>query len=212
LKILRAISGRATYSGRVSRLLGYNGFVASDSALALIARYDGNMGDIADDVGVAPTVCVGGYRPNAFGLYDMLGNAQEWCDDGFVDELGTENAEDPTGDAASSSQIARGGGFAGGRAFYQHSGPYSDEWWIAYNIKLYLPIASVQGCRCAFRLGVSRNGIPLSGSAYHPAMQKKVKINNSDLDTKARQRYQSWVEGSGIVYEMNGLRFAWIIE
>ncbi|MGE4291111.1 MAG: formylglycine-generating enzyme family protein [Desulfovibrio sp.] len=41
---------------------------------------------------------VGSFRPNAFGLYDMLGNAQEWCAE--------ENPEDPK-----QGHMTRGGSF-----------------------------------------------------------------------------------------------------
>jgi formylglycine-generating enzyme required for sulfatase activity len=56
---------------------------------------------------------VGQKQPNAWGLYDMLGNVYEWTGDWYAAEVGV--AVDPTGSPASSFRVLRGGSW-GGRA------------------------------------------------------------------------------------------------
>jgi len=54
---------------------------------------------------------VGSFKPNAFGLYDMIGNALEWCND-YYGPYPAGDAVDPTGPAqgdANSSRVLRGG-------------------------------------------------------------------------------------------------------
>jgi formylglycine-generating enzyme len=52
---------------------------------------------------------VGRYRPNPFGLYDMVGNAWEWVSDFYVPHL--KDGVDPRGPANGSEHVARGGGY-----------------------------------------------------------------------------------------------------
>ena len=53
-------------------------------------------------------VKVGTYKPNAFGLYDMHGNVNEWCNDWFK-AYPTNSVTDPIGPANGEYRIVRGG-------------------------------------------------------------------------------------------------------
>jgi formylglycine-generating enzyme required for sulfatase activity len=56
------------------------------------------------------TSSVGSYQPNAFGVYDVVGNVWEWCQD-WYGSYGTSAAVDPQGPGAGTSRVFRGGAF-----------------------------------------------------------------------------------------------------
>jgi len=74
------------------------------------ANYDGEYAYGSGTKGVyrQSTTPVGSFHPNGWGLYDMHGNAQEWCQDRYGSyELGART--DPRGPKSGSSHVMRGG-------------------------------------------------------------------------------------------------------
>jgi sulfatase modifying factor 1 len=66
--------------------------------------------------GFAFTAPVGRFRPNAFGLYDMLGNAGEFCRDGYAADYYKDSPKvDPAGPGKKrTGHVVRGGTFLNG--------------------------------------------------------------------------------------------------
>ncbi|MDP8245296.1 MAG: SUMF1/EgtB/PvdO family nonheme iron enzyme [Candidatus Hinthialibacter antarcticus] len=68
------------------------------------------------DDGFAAVAPVGSFEANDFGVYDMLGNVWEWCDDWFA-FYSSEAQVDPAGPERGRSKIIRGGSWQDGPQF-----------------------------------------------------------------------------------------------
>ena len=61
------------------------------------------------------TAPVGKFKPNAFGLYDMHGNAWQWCADRYgADYYAASALDDPTGPDSGPCRVLRGGSWFNG--------------------------------------------------------------------------------------------------
>lgn len=62
-----------------------------------------------------PFLCpVGQYKPNNFGLYDMIGNALEWCKDVYVEKLHYPNSQlNRKANQSSTKRVIKGGSWRG---------------------------------------------------------------------------------------------------
>ncbi|MBU6162444.1 MAG: SUMF1/EgtB/PvdO family nonheme iron enzyme, partial [Myxococcales bacterium] len=89
----RAGTTTATYAGNLTSI------VCDDRTLPPIAWFCGNSGN--------RTQAVAQKTPNAWGLYDMLGNVWEWTWDWYGTYPGT--VTDPTGPTSGSDRVLRGG-------------------------------------------------------------------------------------------------------
>ncbi|MDR2124264.1 MAG: formylglycine-generating enzyme family protein [Desulfovibrio sp.] len=80
--------------------------VAADAdALGRVAWYDRNSGNSTHPVGQK--------EPNAWGLYDMLGNVNEWVQDRFAaDYYAHGPAQDPPGPESGALRVRRGGSWS----------------------------------------------------------------------------------------------------
>ena len=70
----------------------------------------GNIAWCGSNNSPSGTKPVGGKAANAFGMYDMLGNVEEWCNDWYCDYIDIDFGNiQPTGPTTGDFRVLRGG-------------------------------------------------------------------------------------------------------
>jgi len=112
---------------------------------------EGRLFDCGDDLakgdantsssGIGSPTRVSAFRPNGYGLYDMVGNVREWVSDCYSDTYFAESpVDDPTGPEKSRWRVIKGGGwFSGNSCNRVHVRNALPAGWVDFNV----------GFRCA---------------------------------------------------------------
>ncbi len=99
---------------------------------------------------------VGEKLPNAYGLYDMIGNVQEWCSD-WSAGYSPDAVTDPSGPATGTQRVLRGG--------YWNTGAYG-----CFSAARGGDEPSVHAVDYGFRLAMSADGSAITETAATPAL------------------------------------------
>jgi formylglycine-generating enzyme required for sulfatase activity len=117
----RKLTGQGRAAGRLPQ--GYACALPTEAQWEYACRAGSTGPYYADDLfaiawygdSAGSTHPVGQKRPNAFGLYDMLGNVWQWCSDWFGDYPGG-SVTDPVGPPTGNYRVIRGGSWWSGAA------------------------------------------------------------------------------------------------
>lgn len=111
-------------------------------------EYDSTKANVQNKIGPKP---VGSYFPYSYNVYDLGGNAQEWCSD-YYDEnyYQLKEYDNPSGPKVGKQRVVRGGSWALNGPFYAQSSTRT-------TIKIGSNYQNLVGFRCACSLDDKKN-------------------------------------------------------
>jgi len=149
--------GQWEYACRAGMRTAYNNGTSTSAGLGRVARYADNGGCLHDADGkssIPPvtvelnngTMTVGGYAPNAWGLFDMHGNVAELCRDWAVANPSgiTDDTRHPQAADANGRRVFRGQSWYNGMQFQraeQREGTLPDKGGSGLGVRLAMEIS-----------------------------------------------------------------------
>ncbi|MCX7049160.1 MAG: formylglycine-generating enzyme family protein [Candidatus Sumerlaeota bacterium] len=130
--------------------------------------------------GFKVTAPVGSFKPNAFGLYDMIGNVEEWCEDWYGKDYYAQsaNARNPTGPPSGQGRILRGGSWRLGPEYCRAA----ERSWKSPDLSLF-----TRGFRVA--CPQAKEGIPAGKEDDSKKMSSATSASQTQSDIAAPQTY-----------------------
>ena len=150
--------------------------------LDAIAWYDENSGN--------ETHSVAGKEANSWGLYDMLGNVWEWCEDVWVNDY-TEKSRASAAESASAPRVIRGGSWARRRTARAHRVPQPR--------RALVPVPPPGLSLCRVQVGVVSGGSRGSEAegAEHPGDRDPASAAGPRTRVRVRDPVQNAQSGAG---------------
>ena len=148
-------------------------------------------------------VACGSLKANELGIYDMSGNAMEWCHDRYVASYSFERLTDPEGPENGSERVLRGGSYLNGEkecrnSARSHDHPSADN--ADYGFRLVLSSHIISGYEAA------KEDKPAKAEKEKKSSKSEAPQRETQVTTKSETKY---TDKANTTYDLFTLNFSY---